>query len=655
MLAVGTLLLLLTLSKGGWLGWGVGSGVFLVLVLKRRWRVLLLGAAIGLSVIGAVLMARGAQRDSLSRRVLTWRAAGQAVAHRPIVGAGLLNNHVHRAFLRPEDGERITTSEEWDLLLGHSHNLLLQVGEGLGFLGIALMGWLVVSAVLSGRAAWVVSGAGGRPVVAGILGGLAGHLATSMFLVGYSTPTLLAVEAAALLALLSDGGERTRSRGRMLLIPLGLLVLLLTRGETHRLAAEQARRHDNIAGLLSEAKAWASVSPWAASPRAEVGRTFLREGQLDEAAEWLAAAVARSKLYAPYRVSLAEAYRRQGRWLDAMRELEAAVELDPAYTQPQGGLAARVELQSLNKARGDDGALRTVGPMGERGEREARLATATALLESGKKAAAMAILQTLLKESQSDVERYRAAMLLASAQERLRRPGQAMQTYRLAASINDGPEPREAMGRLHLDAGRVSRAVKELELAVAAGAGSDAHARLAQALEMSGDLNRGLWAAREAVRLSPTSGRARSMLGRLLFLSGAAGRAVAELEAAARLDTLSAKPLVLLAEVHRKEKDLAKALQAASDAVAREPELPWAHKQKAFTLQGMGRNEEAVAAWREAVRLDTGDTEAHYFLALALEGTGATAEMREELLLYLEMEPDGRWAERAQDLLGSGG
>ncbi len=649
------LLMLLTLSKGGWLGFAVAVGVFLALVLRTKWRYVPMVAMMLTAVGGSLLVARGTDRDSFGKRLLTWRAASHAIMHRPLIGAGLHNSEVHRAYLRPKDGERVTTSEEWDLLLGHSHNLLLQTAESVGLIGLILVVWLGIEGLRSARLSWLSVAGTERYVLAGLVGGLAGQIASAMFLVGYSTPTLLAVETMVVLSIICRAPERAKPKGGVVAIPLGLVLLVVTMAQSHRLAGAEAARHADLDRFLETQLAWARTNPLAATPRAEIGRLLLEDGRPAEARGWLEQAVARSKLYAPYRVSLARAYRAEGRWLDAMQQFEQALRLDPAYTQTGGGLAAKLELPRLHQDRGDDRKDPQVSGMGPRGRREARLATAEQLLESGRPEPAARLLSAILEEEQSPAVRFRAALLLGKARETQARPGAAIQAYRHASSIQEGPEPHEALGRLHLEAGRTDQAVRELELAVAAGAGSDAHSRLAQALETQGNLPRALWAARTAVRMSPQNARAKSVLGRLLFLDGATSRAIRELSEASRLDSASAKPLVLLAEVYRKQKDYGKALEALSNAITREPELPWAHKQRAFTLQEMGSHEEAVTAWREVLALDPHDTEPHYFSALALAATGDSVAMARELKIYLAADPHGRWAGEAAGRLARAG
>ena len=68
----------------------------------------------------------------------------------------------------------------------------------------------------------------------------------------------------------------------------------------------------------------------------------------------------------------------------------------------------------------------------------------------------------------------------------------------------------------------------------------------------------------------------------------------------------------------------------------------------------MGRNHEAVKVWGNVSRLDPGDSEVSYFLALALGATGDSVARAEELRRYIERDPDGRWAPRALALLGPG-
>ena len=62
-------------------------------------------------------------------------------------------------------------------------------------------------------------------------------------------------------------------------------------------------------------------------------------------------------------------------------------------------------------------------------------------------------------------------------------------------------------------------------------------------------------------------------------------------------------------------------------------------------------NEEAVAAYFRALRLNPRYADAHYNVADTLEDLGRIEEARDHWLEYLELEPHGAWAEHARERL----
>ena len=65
-----------------------------------------------------------------------------------------------------------------------------------------------------------------------------------------------------------------------------------------------------------------------------------------------------------------------------------------------------------------------------------------------------------------------------------------------------------------------------------------------------------------------------------------------------------------------------------------------------------GRVEEAKKQFEETLRLDPDHGEAHYWLGMANLNAGSIPDAVAELKLYLEREPDGRFAEQAKSIVG---
>jgi serine/threonine-protein kinase len=74
-----------------------------------------------------------------------------------------------------------------------------------------------------------------------------------------------------------------------------------------------------------------------------------------------------------------------------------------------------------------------------------------------------------------------------------------------------------------------------------------------------------------------------------------------------------------------------------------DPGNAWCHNRLGFTLAWKGgRDDEAIAQFREAIRLDANNGWSHYFLAIALERTGRLAEAADESREAARLLPEKR-------------
>ncbi|MBD2256147.1 IctB family putative bicarbonate transporter [Pseudanabaena sp. FACHB-2040] len=156
LVGVNTICLVLTLSRGAWIGFLVGGFILLALVVHfwsirftpfwRRWAMpLLLGSAAAVTVLGVLavdpLRARvlsmfaGRQDSSNNFRINVWAAVIEMIKDRPILGIGPGNdafNAVYPLYQRP----RYTALS--------AYSIFLETAVEAGLVGLAVLIWLLV-------------------------------------------------------------------------------------------------------------------------------------------------------------------------------------------------------------------------------------------------------------------------------------------------------------------------------------------------------------------------------------------------------------------------------------------------------------------------------------------------------------------------------
>ncbi len=135
---------------------------------------------------------------------------------------------------------------------------------------------------------------------------------------------------------------------------------------------------------------------------------------------------------------------------------------------------------------------------------------------------------------------------------------------------------------------------------------------LAHALSQNGESDEAIAVFRDLVRLRPEDPRHLGCLGRELKARGRSREADAALDAA-----------------HTK-----------FDAVIRSKSDFWAHFGLGYVLLGKGRLDEAIAEFREAIRLQPENGAAHHNLAGALHGEGRLDEAIAEFREAIRLQPD---------------
>ena len=144
------LCLVLSYSKGGWLGFVASMSVFLVIsrrkrvkgkARRQRWATvapIVVGAVLVIFIIMGQIVPRALERLtdplSLSSRAFFWKLSERIIAEHPVVGVGMNNYYTHASI-----GHSIKTVLEVDVrksVLYHPHSTYLDIAEGMGVAGL---------------------------------------------------------------------------------------------------------------------------------------------------------------------------------------------------------------------------------------------------------------------------------------------------------------------------------------------------------------------------------------------------------------------------------------------------------------------------------------------------------------------------------------
>ena len=188
---LGGLCLLLTYSRGGWVGFAV-SIVVLTLLLRPRLIPLYLVAGLALlpllpdSIRQRLFSIFGGQDSSISSRKYLFEGAWGLIRQRPLQGVGLGYEAVAEAVYYFE-------TYRAQALFIHTHNIYLEVAAEMGVFGFLAFAGTMISALKNGICA--VSRRLGdryvRGVTAGCVGGLAGVLVYSLADYPWSYPRVM--------------------------------------------------------------------------------------------------------------------------------------------------------------------------------------------------------------------------------------------------------------------------------------------------------------------------------------------------------------------------------------------------------------------------------------------------------------------------------
>ncbi len=194
----------------------------------------------------------------------------------------------------------------------------------------------------------------------------------------------------------------------------------------------------------------------------------------------------------------------------------------------------------------------------------------------------------------------------------------AIEEYK--AAIKEYPDYFEAhynLGRLYLDRQGYGEATTELRTAVnLKPEDANAHNNLGLALKHNGDLNGALAQYQEAVRLNPRLASAQNNLANVLYMKRDFNGAVEHYRAALALQSKA------------KMNDQERASLADT------------HMNLGSVLDDAGRGDDAIAEYKEALRLEPRDAKAHYNLSIVYQKRKDMPSAITELRQAAKLAPD---------------
>jgi adenylate cyclase len=152
---------------------------------------------------------------------------------------------------------------------------------------------------------------------------------------------------------------------------------------------------------------------------------------------------------------------------------------------------------------------------------------------------------------------------------------------------------------------------------------------------------RAIECAERAIALDTTLGEAHTVLGAALMKAGELGRAICEQEAGAAASPHAAWPVAMLAKSLPNHGRPAEGLEMIRRAFRLNPSAPgWYFEAKGWSHFALRQNDEAIAAFGDAMQRSPDDLGAHIGLTVAYQAAGREDEARKEALEVLRIDPE---------------
>jgi tetratricopeptide (TPR) repeat protein len=341
-----------------------------------------------------------------------------------------------------------------------------------------------------------------------------------------------------------------------------------------------------------------------------------QKGDHARAVELILRAIVGNPGNATYHANLAEAYRAQGRFEQAIASCRAALRLRTDYPEAANNLG----LALLGQGKIDD----AVAQFSEALRLKPDYAMACNNLGNALR------LRGDLKEAETHFRRaVEMGPSLAEAHSNLgqlllerRQPHEAL--THLSAAVRLRPDLAEAhnnLGNSLRDVGRIAAARQAYAVALQLNPNlAVTYNNMGQALQEENALDEALTWYERALQLDPHSARFHCNLAGLLAEKEKYAEAIARYLLALRLDPTYADAHCGLGGVRHEQGYLDQAQAHYHDALRHNPDLPAAHSALGRVHEELGDFTEAERCWRTALRLDPRQAGAHAQLATLLRG-----------------------------------
>ncbi len=156
--------------------------------------------------------------------------------------------------------------------------------------------------------------------------------------------------------------------------------------------------------------------------------------------------------------------------------------------------------------------------------------------------------------------------------------------------------------------------------------------RMADSMRQAGRMNDALEILRKAIEDHPEEARLRSIYGQYFFMAGRYPEAEAALLEALELDPYLTDARNVLGVVYIEQKEWSQAEEQLQTALE-DRAYPWpekVHMNLGLLYESQGRQREAIESLRNAVAINPKFYQAHYQLALLLDGAGKLDEAARE-------------------------
>jgi tetratricopeptide (TPR) repeat protein len=304
-----------------------------------------------------------------------------------------------------------------------------------------------------------------------------------------------------------------------------------------------------------------------------------------------------------------------GDMVSAQQWLQSALDLEPQLAEARGNLA------KIYARKGD-------------------LATAAKLLH-----------QALEDDPQYKEGHLELGLLLAHQ----RKTSDAEQELDKAVALApEDPNTLSAAGKAREEMGKTSESIALLRKVVTLRPDlAAAHLDLAVALADSYDLPGALTETNEAVRLAPQSGVVHFYRGRVLYDLGRSEEARTDFETARQIVPQMPEPLYYLALINKQEGKFSLASGLLEETVQRQPRNVMAWYLLGQCYEQQAETDKAVAAWRQAIALDSNFSQALFGLARALRSSDR-GESDKFMARYVEIQKQRRILDSAGTLANNG-